>query len=401
MTTSPAHSLPAAYVLGLSPTGLYAIRELGAEGIPVVGVATEQQAGATSRYLSDVIIEPDEDRRLAALLRHAGQDSPKPILIPTSDQDLEFIIRHRHALAKSFVFQEAYADGLAAQILTKSDFYRLCDEHGIAYPSLHEVEKPDMPALAASLEFPVLIKPSRIHDIKSEMAGRKGWVARDTEDYATVIAEIPDHAGTLLVQEIVPGPESEITLFASYFDQNGRAHQSFTCRKLRQFPPGFGSASLVISEDEPETRDIAEKFLRKLGYRGIAAAEFKRDPKTGVRKIIEINPRPSLWFSASTAAGRTVSLAAYLDLTGSGSLPQDRAQKNGVVWRYALKDIYSALFYRLKKDFVLSPPDIAAAKKAKERVFAVAVPGDSAPAWAELKGYLRKGLRRILPLNRS
>ncbi len=395
------HVLPAAFVLGLSPTGLYAIRELGAEGIPVIGVGSERQSGAASRYLEDVILEPDEDRRLAELIRRAGNYSRKPLLIPTSDQDLEFIIRHRQTLAGAFVFQASYEDGLAARILTKTDFYRLCAEQGVDYPSLHAVEKSDMHALAGSLDFPVLIKPSRIHDIKSEMAGRKGWVAQDAQDYARVTASIPDRAGTLLVQEIVSGPESEITLFTAYFDQEGRAHQSFTCRKLRQFPPGFGSASLVISEDEPETREIAERFLREIGFRGIAAAEFKRDPKTGKRKIIEINPRPSLWFSASTAAGKTVALAAYRDLTGVGPLPEDREQRNGVVWRYALKDSYSAAFYRFKKDFILPPPDVTAARRASKRVFAVAVPGDWAPAWVEVKSYMRKGLQRVLPGKRS
>ena len=391
------HVLPTAIVLGLSPTGLYAIRELAAENIPVIGVGSERQCGAASRYLQDVILEPDEDLRLAELIRRAGNDSSKPLLIPTSDQDLEFIFRFEEELARHFVFQTSYKTGLAAKILTKADFYRLCDEHGIEYPGLKEMSTADMPGFAESLEFPVLIKPSRIHDIKAEMAGQKGWVARNPAEYLEVVASIPDHAGTLLVQEIVPGPESEITLFTAYFDQEGRAHQSFTCRKLRQFPPGFGSASLVISEDEPETRDIAERFLGKIGFHGIAGVEFKRDPRTGKRKIIEINPRPSLWFSASTAAGKTVALAAYRDLTGAGPLPEDRAQRNGVVWRYALKDSYSAAFYRFKKDFVLPPPDVSAARRASKRVFAVAVPGDRAPAWAEVKSYLRKGLQRIFP----
>ncbi len=394
-------NLPTAFVLGLSPTGLYAIRELGEAGIPVIGVGAEQQCGTASRYLRDVILEPDEDRRLAELMRRAGTDKSKPVLIPTSDQDLEFIIRHHKTLAEAFVFQDSYADGLAARILTKTDFYRLCDEQGIDYPSLHEIEKPDMPSLAASLDFPVLIKPSRIHDIKSEMAGRKGWVAQDADEYARMTSSIPDNAGTLIIQEIVPGPESEITLFTAYFDEEGRSHQSFICRKLRQFPPGFGSASLVISEDEPETREISERFLREIGYRGIAATEFKRNPKTGKRKIIEINPRPSLWFSASTAAGKTVALAAYRDLTGVGPLPEDREQRNGVTWRYVLKDFYSAAFYRFKKDFVLPPPDVSAAKRAVKRVSAVAVPGDRAPAWAELKSFLSKGLRRVLAMKRS
>lgn len=389
--------LPPAVVLGLSPTGLYAIRELGAAGIPVIGVGAERQAGAASRFLHDLIIEPDEQKRLDRLLERCARHSDKAFLVPTSDQDLEFIFRNRQDLAQHCVFPDSYADGLAERILTKADFYRLCAEHGVAYPSLHEVQRSDILGLSASLEFPVLIKPSRVHDIKTEMRGRKGWVARDNADYADLIASIPDHAGTLLVQEIVPGPESEITLFTAYFDQEGRAHQSFTCRKLRQYPPGFGSASLVVSEDEPETREIAERFLAKIGYRGIAGVELKRDPRTGVRKMIEINPRPSLWFSASTASGKTITLAAYKDLAGCGARQPETDQRNGVVWKYPLKDSYSAMFYRLKKDFILPPPNTSAAKVSNFRVSPVSVPGDRGPGALELMNYIRKAVRRLLP----
>lgn len=392
--------LPTAFVLGLSPTGLYVIRELGAAGVPVVGVASERQPGAASRFLKDVIIEPNENRRLDEIRGRARRKGEKPVLIPTSDQDLEFIIRHEEVLAREFVFQASYRDELAARILNKADFYQLCAEYGISYPSLHEVAPDELSALKQDLAFPVMIKPSLIHDIKAEMAGQKGWVARNAEEYMRVIQAVPPHAGTLLVQEIVPGPESEITLFAGYFGREGRVHQPFTCRKLRQYPPGFGSASLVVSETDPETRDLATRFLQALGFQGIAAAEFKRDPRSGELKIIEINPRPSLWFSASTAAGKHVALAAYHDLLG-GSLPYEGEQANGIIWRYALKDLYSAIFYQVNRAFVLPPPDITSARSAQRGVWAVFQRDDRAPAWFELFNYVRKGMTRILPRTTS
>ena len=50
MMTSKEKPVPAV-VLGLSPTGLYAVRELGAADIPVLGVSSYKQAGNYSRYL--------------------------------------------------------------------------------------------------------------------------------------------------------------------------------------------------------------------------------------------------------------------------------------------------------------------------------------------------------------
>lgn len=388
--------LPPAVIMGLSATGLYAIRELGAAGIPVIGMDSKRQCAAASKYLQHVIIEPDRPRCLEVLRKLVSGCVGKPVLIPTSDQDLEFIINNCDKLAGEFAFQASYADGNAANILNKSRFYRLCDKHDVIYPALHEVTLDGLGALKHSLSYPVIIKPSRIHDLKTEMAGKKGWIVRHEDQFARVVKSIPGHAGTLLAQEVVPGPESEISLFTGYFDQQGRVHQPFTCRKLRQFPPGFGSASLVISEDEPETRRIAEKFLREIGFRGIAAVELKKDPATGQRKMIEINPRPSLWFSASTAARKSIALAAYCDLTGAMPLPMEQNQQNGVLWRYPMKDSYSALFYRLKRGFVLPPPDVGSAARATKHVFPVSESDDQAPVIAEYMTYLGKGMGRVL-----
>lgn len=387
-------TLPPAIVLGLSPTGLYAIRELGRAGVPVTGVSTVRQAGAMSRYVKDVIIEADPAKRLNKLIGQFRNAPSKPVLIPTSDQDIDFIIMNAEALKAHFRFQASYADGLASAIVTKESFYALCEKHDIAYPALWRGDREEIASRRADITFPCMIKPSRIHDIKDQMNGQKGWVARNLTEFDRAISEIPDQAGILLAQEIVPGPESEITLFCGFFDDAGECQQSFTCRKLRQYPPGFGSASLVESRPEPDSLAKAEGFLRALAYRGIAAAEFKRGPD-GELKIIEINPRPSLWFSASTASARYVTLAAYRALAGL-SAPTDTPQKQGVLWRYVLKDLYSSVFYRLKRSFLLPAPKTPSFLNLHRTTWAVFATDDPAPAFAEIANFGGKGVRAFL-----
>ena len=46
-----AANMTPAVVLGLSPTGLYAVRELGRAGVPVVGVCSEWQTGSARRAI--------------------------------------------------------------------------------------------------------------------------------------------------------------------------------------------------------------------------------------------------------------------------------------------------------------------------------------------------------------
>lgn len=389
-------SRPMAVVLGLSPTGLYAIRELGRNGIRVIGVSDSRNAAAASRYAEQIIIESDPARRLGRLLSLENTTPKKAVLIPTSDQDIEFIMAHAKELQKTFVFQSSYADGTADVILTKQTFYERCRDYGVSYPLLRDGTASDLAAIAAQINYPCMVKPSRIHEIKSQMAGRKGWIVRDQSELLTTLKNIPKNAGMLLCQEIVPGPESEITLFCAYFDGKGGIHQPFTARKLRQYPPGFGSASIVQSSDEADSRRIASDLLIAMEYEGIAAAEFKRDPVSGTLKIIEINPRPSLWFSVAEASGKQVTLAAYNALCGLGPMPAEQPQRNGVRWRYRGKDMYSAAFYAIKKNFILPPPDVSAVGASTARVGPLLCKDDPRPAFSEVAILVRKGLKRIV-----
>jgi predicted ATP-grasp superfamily ATP-dependent carboligase len=220
-------------------------------------------------------------------------------------------------------------------------------------------------------------------------------VARTREEYQGFVASIPDDTGAWFVQEIIPGPESSITLFAGYVDSGGALRQSFTARKLRQYPAGFGSASLVISEPNSETLAICERFLPAIGYRGVCGVEFKRDLRDGRLKIIEINPRPTLWFQLSHAAGKRVLLAAANDLQGR-PMPADLPQVNGMQWRYYLKDLVSACFYVFKgHSFLFPAPDLSAAGRVTARCWPVFDAADLMPALMEPVHYVAKAFKRF------
>lgn len=395
-----ATDLPHAVVMGLSPTGLHVVRELGRHGVPVIGVAAETQAGSASRYLAGSVIEPDPELRLKVLcemfpVSEFANKGRKPVMVPTSDQDVDLIIENSERLARHFAFQESYLDGLASKIMDKESFYDICRSQGVEFPKLWKGAVSEIRQLRNELVFPCIIKPSRIHEIKELMKGKKVWMIRNASELDGILDSISDDSITLLAQEIVPGPESEIALYCGYFDAGRNAIQPFTARKLRQYPPGFGSASLVQSSDEHECREITEKLLSSIGYRGIAASEFKRDPATGKWKIIEINVRPSLWFSISSGAAKQPVMAAYYRLAGVEVALPELPQQNGVRWRYLLKDLWSTWFYRANKGFILPPPDINTLGGSKKGIFAVFSMDDPKPALAEINNFVAKGWQRL------
>jgi D-aspartate ligase len=390
---------PLVVVLGLSPTGLYSIRELSRAGFPVLGVSGGRGCAATSKFLT----HPDRSWRISdgielvgKLIAAGSKETLRPILLPTSDRYIEFIADHYVELAEVFTLQKSYSPDYVFNLLEKGLFYKLCAEHGIPAPGIWYPEtQAELCDLADVLPFPCILKPKLIHLAVTFLKGKKVLLVKNREEYLLIIKSLPDDLGGWVIQEVIPGPESNILLLAGYFDCNSDPIEIFTARKLRQYPPGFGSASLVQSETNLEILESSIGFLKKIGFQGVCGTEFKSDPRDGKLKIIEINPRPTLWFQLSHASGKRVVETACRDFAG---LPFEMSspQVDGVLWRYALKDISSKLFYLLKgKGFVFPSPEIPVKLGRNGRTWAVYDQDDTSPIYAEPLNYLRKFFARM------
>lgn len=388
-----------AVVLGLSPTGLYVARELGDVGMRLLGVDVGGGMARSSKYFTHghgIWIQSDTHGLLQKLLEFSASCSDKPVLVPTSDLFIEFVMSNAVELAEGFHFFDSYR-GVASALLDKAKFHDLCVKNGVATPGIWEVDNIQaLRSLSDSLPYPCILKPVLIHHAKYFLRGKKVIVVQSREDFVRLVDSIPSNTGSWFVQEIIPGPESSIMLFGACFDSNGNAQHVFTGRKLRQYPAGFGSASLVVSESCQEVSDISIRFLKAVNYRGVCGVEFKRDPRDGKLKIIEVNPRPSLWFELSHAAGKRITEAACRDLLGRPAL-EDGAQRNGVVWRYVLKDFVSTVFYAINgRKFLFPAPDLSAGGKWTERCWPVFSWRDSGPFFSEPLVYVRKAFRRFI-----
>lgn len=381
-------------VLGLSPTGLYALRELQQAGYAVAGADRAAGCARWSRAARQCWLLRDEADLQDRLRGIADAQAEPPLLLPTNDHYIEWLTQHHAALAPRFRFAGCHG-GVAAELLDKQRFHALCARHGMATPGIWHL--PDAPSLREAIDlipFPCLLKPALVHKARPFLRGDKLLVARTRGQLQDLWSQLPPDSGGWLVQEIIPGAESEITVFGAYVDAAGQAHQSFVARKLRQYPPGFGSASLALSGPCEETRALSQDFLRRIGFHGICGTEFKRDPRDGRLKLIEINPRPTLWFALSHAAGKRIATAWARDLRAEPA-PPDTAQRDGVLWRYLAKDLAAQQFYRRNAmDFVLPAPQTAAAETAADRCWAVYDRRDPLPALMEPLLYLRKYFAR-------
>src|SRR5690606_13560872 len=142
------------------------------------------------------------------------------------DLFIEFVMRQADRLAGFGLF-DGYRR-VASSLLDKADFHALCRRHGMETPGVwHARDVADLRDLQAEIPFPCILKPVLIHRVREFLKGKKVLLAHSAEEYAAHVAAMPTDAGGWLVQEIIPGPESDITLFAGYFDRRGGLREAF------------------------------------------------------------------------------------------------------------------------------------------------------------------------------
>ena len=160
------------------------------------------------------------------------------------------------------------------------------------------------------MRFPVLVKPIQ-HDRLISSFGAKLFLARDRAELATATERLHQAGLPGLVFDFVPGPDSNLYVYCVYVDARGEPSPGVTVRKLRQHPPVIGGARVAeIAPEIPVLREATVELLRRAGFRGMAFAEFKRDPRTGRFSFIEVNGRAVQFNSILPPTG--------VDLTGDG-----------------------------------------------------------------------------------
>lgn len=386
-----------AVVLGLSPTGLYAARELSTLGVEVLGVARGPQCGAVSRALShrDGAWRVDSDADLLARLRELEDRDPRRFfIIPADDLSIEFLMTHGTSLGDRFLYQSSYSTPATRNLLDKRRFARVCEQAGVPAPRSWSGPPSEVLSHTAAFSFPLVLKPGMIHQVASFMAGRKLLLVQDREEMAATVDSIPEDSGGWVVQELVPGPESRIVMVAGHRRLDGELQEVVTARKLRQYPPGFGSASLVRTDTVEDVVNLTARLLEAAGYKGIFASEFKYDERDGCFKVLEINARPSLWFNITRHAGARIVGSVFAEVTGTPLPPTDRVTGE-VRWQYGLKDLYSRMSYAFGRGgHALPPPGVPRPSSDYRRCWAVAEKGDWLPVLMELYSYALKALRR-------
>ena len=332
-----------ALVLGGDYKALGIVRSLGRHGIPVWVLRDEHVIASSSRYCRRAIDWPaaGDPERVAFLLRLGAQNGLTGwALFPTDDETAAFLARNQEELAPRFAITTPPWETLR-WAYDKRLTYRRAGEIGVAHP--HTYYPQDRAEVAAmDIAYPAILKPA-IRAEQNRFTMSKAWRVDDRD---SLLARYDEAAQLLdpsliMVQELIPGVGTDQLSYAALC-RDGQPIASVVARRTRQWPMDFGRASTFVETiDDAEVEGSATRVLATLGFTGIVEVEFKRDPRDGQLKLLDINPRAWGWHSLGRAAGVDFAYLLWLMLSGE-ELPRIRGRA-GVRWVRALTDVPTVL----------------------------------------------------------
>ncbi len=322
-------TIPAVIANASAMSALTITRLLGQQGIPIIGVfgigtsSRRYDLIRSSRYLveSHDFDLTHYEADLVRVLTRVGGAAPRTYpLFMDGDHSMITVSRNRDVLSQYFLFALPPPDMVEA-LLDKRAFHRLAEANGLPVPATFLPQSPDDALKIASLiRYPCIIKPAWRDGAWNARFGGETKVLL-TESPPALIASATDLGallGNCLIQEVVPGPESNILCSFAYFDEHSEPLGFAQCRKLRQYPLDFGNTSMAEVIWDREVESLTRAVCARLGLTGYISIEFKRDPQDGRLKILEITPGRLNRQGAITAlSGVNIAYVWYRHLIGT------------------------------------------------------------------------------------
>jgi predicted ATP-grasp superfamily ATP-dependent carboligase len=395
----PAGGRPPAVLLGGETIAVSAARSLAPTGVRVYALGDATDPVSRSRHCHEFVEvgakKGVQERYMAWLRDHAPAGA---VVIPCDDDGIELIARGRERLEGLGLRPIEGNDKALLGMLDKDRTYELCREIGVDCPRTETVStREEAAAVAQRFAYPCALKPRESH-VFAQYFGilAKAVQVGSPEELVREFDRTADLGVSMLVTEIVPGPDDALCSYYSYLDEDGRPLYHFTKKKERQYPPRFGLGCYQITTWDPDVAAAGLKFFQGAGLRGIANVEFKRDERDGTLRLIECNARLTAANEQVRLAGLDIPLLAYSRVTGTPG-PELRSYKVGVPLWHPIEDFRAMLQYRARGDLTVGGWLRSLRRRQRFPLFRLDDPLPTVHSLSVKGGRLARKLRRQAP----
>lgn len=308
------------------------IRSLGRRGIPVIAADNRRWSmGFFSRYCLKSLICPSPEKEpelFCQWILDRARRGDFQVLFAIDERSLDVLTPHRDALAQ--YVKTPMVNGATYHLARdKALTLDLAQKLGIPCPrTALPGDEGELEAIAASWDFPLVIKPRR-------SSGSRGLkVVESPGELLPQYRLVSETYPRPLIQEFIP-PGGEGLGVDVLMNSDSEPRATFVHQRLREYPSQGGPSTLRESITAPELVEEALRLLKAMGWYGVAMVEFKRDPRDGILKLMEVNPK--FWGSIALpiAAGVDFPYLLYR-LALEGDIPPVSSYKTGVRCRWLI-----------------------------------------------------------------
>ncbi|KEO81469.1 ATP-grasp domain-containing protein [Tumebacillus flagellatus] len=277
---------------GMLSKSLAITRSLGKRGHRIlVGEKIRFHATGFSKYTEQTFLYPDPKTAPDAFfdwLRETLIREKVDVLFPMDEDTMEIVVRRQGELQG--ICRLPVPSLESYQIASdKGETMKVAMAAGVSCPQTiqpqfgAQVDLDELRQLVQALEFPVVIKPRM-------SSGSRG--VRFIESLEELLRVYPDvHAeypNPLLQESIPPGTKYDVGLS---YDREHRLTGTFIQKQIRNYPIQRGPSTIHESVEFPEVLQEAIRLMEHVPWFGVVDVEFIVDPRSGVPKLLEINPR--------------------------------------------------------------------------------------------------------------
>lgn len=270
----------------VSDAGAAAAHALARAGHELIGVDLHlMPSWGRSRYLRGYHAVPScGHHALGQALVRILDEHPCDALLPVGTDFVGATLAEHAALSARAAMVIPTAEAFTSTY-DKGACQRALDAAGVPTPRSLSVAEA-LALLERGASDRVVVKPAR------DVGASRGLVyVREPAALAAVVAACEARYGLALVQEYIPGDTRQMRALTVLFDRQGRLVAGFALQKTRQEPASGGITVAAQSIPMEPLLDLMLPFFQRVGWTGPAEVEFKRDPRDGLDKAIEVNPR--------------------------------------------------------------------------------------------------------------
>lgn len=289
--------------------------------------------GFFSRYPHKRFVYPspytDEQGFIRSLLNYLKAKSFDVVLV-VGDRTTDLLSKYREEIER-----------FAKLPLVDFEKYQLCRNKsltmkwaaqlGIPAPKTWFPEEEGIEEIAQKVEYPIVLKPN------TSDGARGISYPRSPEELITEYSERVREYGGCHIQEYIPqtGMQYKAELL---LDQQGEVTAWCVYNKLRYYPLTGGSSTLNSTVNRKDILDFAARFLKGIGWFGMGDCDFIEDPRDGIPKLMEVNPRFTRSIKIAVMAGVDFP-KMLMDIALNEKVVSNLSFRIGVYLRYLPSDL--------------------------------------------------------------